>query len=109
MAREHPFLLAGEWRRSDRPGEVRSPYNGEVVGVTFIPSEKQVEEAIEGAVGGFEQTRRLSSEERARMLTRVREGLAARREEFVRTIVLEAGKPWQDAAAGTDRALPKLG
>jgi len=108
MAREHPFLLAGEWRRSDRPLEVRSPYNGEVVGVTFVPSEEQVEEAIEGAVGGFEQTRRLSSEERARILTRVREGLAARREAFVRTIVLEAGKPWKDAAAETDRALHNL-
>ena len=35
MAREHPFLLAGEWQRSGRPLEARSPYNGEVVGVTF--------------------------------------------------------------------------
>ena len=93
MAREHPFLLAGEWQRSDRPLEVRSPYNGEVVGVTFIPSEQQVEEAIQRAVSGFGETRRLSSEERAQILTRVRDGLAARREDFVRTIVLEAGKP----------------
>src|SRR3989337_1419447 len=86
MAREHPFLLAGEWQRSDRPLEVRSPYNGEVVGVTFVPTEQQVEKAIERAVSGFEQTRRLSSEERARILTRVRDGLARRREGFVRTI-----------------------
>jgi len=108
MAREHPFLLAGEWQRSDRPLEVRSPYNGEVVGVTFVPSAEQVEEAIQRAVSGFEQTRRLSSEERARILTRVRDGLAGRREDFIRTIVLEAGKPWKDAAAETDRALHNL-
>src|SRR3970040_822554 len=108
MAREHPFLLAGDWQRSDRPLEVRSPYNGEVVGVTFVPSEEQVEAAIERAVSGFEQTRRLSSEERARILTRVRDGLAGRREDFIRTIVLKAGKPWKDAAAETDRALHNL-
>ena len=108
MAREHPFLLAGEWQRSGRPLEVRSPYNREVVGVTFVPSEQQVEEAIQRAVSGFEETRRLSSQERAQILTRVRDGLAARREDFIRTIVLEAGKPWKDAAAETDRALHNL-
>src|SRR3970282_2567488 len=108
MAREHPFLLAGEWQRSDRPLEVRSPYNGEGVGVTCVPSEEQLETPIERAVSGFEQTRRLSSEERARILTRVRDGLAGRREDFIRTIVLEAGKPWKDAAAETARALPNL-
>src|SRR3989304_2378620 len=58
MAREHPFLLAGEWQRSGQPLEVRSPYNGEVVGVTFVPSAEQVEAAIERGGGGFEQTRR---------------------------------------------------
>src|SRR3990170_4719147 len=108
MAREHPFLLASEWQRSGRPLEVRSPYNGEVIGVTFVPSEQQVEAAIERAVSGFEETRRLSSEERARILARVRDGLAARREDFVRTIVLEAAKPWKDAASETDRALHNL-
>ena len=108
MAREHPFLLAGEWQRSDRALEVRSPYDGEVAGVTFVPTGEQVEEAVRRAVSGFEETRRLSSEERARILTRMRDGLAARQEEFVRTIVLEAGKPWKDAAAETDRALHNL-
>src|SRR3970040_2544685 len=99
MAREHPFLLPGEWQRSGQPLEVRSPYNGEVVGVTFVPSAEQVEEAIQRAVSGFEQTRRLSSEERARILTRVRDGLGTRREDVIRTIVLEDGKPWKDDAA----------
>ena len=108
MAREHPFLLAGEWQRSSRPLEVRSPYDGEVAGLTFVPTEEQVEQAVQRAVSGFEQTRRLSSEERARILTRMRDGLAARQEDFVRTIVLEAGKPWKDAAAETDRALHNL-
>src|SRR3990172_12198013 len=101
MTREHPFLLAGEWRRSERTLEVRSPYDGEVVGVTFVPSEEQVEEAIGRAVSAFEETRRLTSEERAQILTRIRDGLAARQEDFIRTIVREAGKPWEDAAAET--------
>src|SRR3972149_6910927 len=108
MAREHPFLLAGEWQRSGRPLEGRSPSNGDVVGVTSVPTEQQVEKAIERAVSGFEQTRRLSSEERARILTRVRDGLAGRREDFIRTIVLEAGEPPKAPPAETDRALHNL-
>ena len=39
---------------------------------------KQVEEAIQRALSGFQETRRLTAEERARILVRMRDGLAAR-------------------------------
>jgi glyceraldehyde-3-phosphate dehydrogenase (NADP+) len=108
MAKVYPFFLAGEWQQSEERLEVKSPYTGEVVGVTSIPTEAQVERAIERAVSGFELARRLSSEERARILTLIREGIAKRKEDFVRVVVLEAGKPWKDASTEVERALHNL-
>ncbi len=107
-AKSHPFFLAGRWERSGERLEVRSPYDDEIVGTTFVSTPEQVEQAVEGAVEAFEATRRLSSEERARILARIGEGVAARKEEFVRTIVLEAGKPWKDASGEVERALHNL-
>ncbi len=91
MAKVYPFFLAGEWQQSEEWLEVRSPHTGEVVGTTSIPTSEQLERAVRGAVAAFETTRRLSSEERAGILTRIRDGVAARKEDFVRIIVQEAG------------------
>jgi glyceraldehyde-3-phosphate dehydrogenase (NADP+) len=104
----YPFFLAGEFAESAHPLELTSPYDGSVVGTTFAPSAEQVERATQAAVAAFEETRRLTSEERANILVRIREEVAARREDFVRVIVLEAGKPWKDASAEVDRALHNL-
>ncbi len=108
MAKVYPFFLAGEWQQSEDWLEVKSPYDGQVVGVTSIPTDAQVERAVEGAVSGFQLTRRLSSQERARILTRIGEGIARRQEDFIRIIVQEAGKPWKDASSEVERALHNL-
>jgi glyceraldehyde-3-phosphate dehydrogenase (NADP+) len=108
MAKTYPFFLAGEWHQSEERLEVRSPYDGEVVGTTSVPTAEQLEWAVQAAVAAFETTRRLSSEERARILVRIRDGVAARREEFARIIVQEAGKPWKDASTEVERALHNL-
>ena len=108
MAKVYPFFLAGEWHQSEEWLEVKSPYNGEVVGITSVPTREQLERAVQAAVNGFETTRRLSSKERAGILTRIRDGVAAREEDFVRIIVQEAGKPWKDASTEVERALHNL-
>lgn len=77
-AKTYPFFLAGEFATSRESVEVRSPYDGAVVGTTSIPTAEQVERAVQAAVTGFERTRELSSEERANILTRIRDGVAAR-------------------------------
>ena len=108
MAKSHRFLLAGEWQKSEELLEVRSPYSGDVIGTTYAPSEQHVERAVQAAVDAFEITRRLSSEERASILIRLRDGVSARKEEFTTVIVQEAGKPWKDASTEVDRALENL-
>jgi hypothetical protein len=37
-AKEYPIYVAGEWQTSSEPLEVRSPYSGELLGVTFQAS-----------------------------------------------------------------------
>jgi len=104
----YPFFLAGEFADSDQCLDVMSPYDGSVVGTTSIPTEGQVDQAVHAAVAAFEETRRLSAEERANILVRIRAGVAARKDDLARIIVLEAGKPWKDASAEVDRALHNL-
>ena len=108
MAKEHPIFLGGRWEKSDAPMEVITPYNGEAIGVTYRPTEEQVEKATQIAVNTFETTRKRPAYERASILQRILDGVAKRKEEFVKTIVLEAGKPWKDASGEVDRSLHNL-
>jgi glyceraldehyde-3-phosphate dehydrogenase (NADP+) len=64
-----------------------------------------MERAIRAAREAFPHTRSLSSAERHAVLAAIGDGIAARREEFARGIVDEAGKTIRDARAEVDRAL----
>ncbi|MEY4045934.1 MAG: hypothetical protein RIR19_403, partial [Chloroflexota bacterium] len=37
------ILVAGAWESSDRPHEIRSPFDGHLVGTTYLASADQVE------------------------------------------------------------------
>jgi len=100
-----PYYIAGEWRRSDAKLDVISPYDGSVVGTTSYASERDVEDAIVAAERAFEETRRLPSYARHDALMRLRRGMDERRDEIIRSIVLEAGKPLKDATAEFERGL----
>ncbi|MDO8611258.1 MAG: aldehyde dehydrogenase family protein [Dehalococcoidia bacterium] len=109
MSESRPYYIAGQWKRSGARLEVFNPYNGEVVGTTSYATDADVEEAVVAAERAFEETRRLSSRERFEILMRVREGMERRRDEIIRLIVKEAGKPLTDATAEFERALLTLG
>ena len=105
MPEQRPFFIAGEWRHSDAPLEVTNPYDGSVVGITSCASESDIEDAMAAAERAFEATRRLASHERSDALMRIREGMQRRRDELIRLIVQEAGKPIKDATSEFERAL----
>ncbi len=69
-------------------------------------------DALEGAIAradeAFARTRRLPSGKRAAILRLIRDGIEARREEFVESIVAEAGKPVRLARGEVDRCLLTL-
>jgi glyceraldehyde-3-phosphate dehydrogenase (NADP+) len=104
-ARTYPIYLAGEWVESDDPLEVINPYDGSVVGVTYNASAGQLEQAITAAEAAFNVTRAMPTFERAALLERIADGLAARRDEVVRMIALEAGKPVREGEVEVDRGV----
>jgi glyceraldehyde-3-phosphate dehydrogenase (NADP+) len=104
-AKSYPIFLAGEWVESDDPIEVVNPYDGSVVGVTYNASPAQLDQAIAAAEAAFKVTRAMPTFERAALLERIATGLADRREEVVRMIALEAGKPVREAEVEVDRGV----
>jgi glyceraldehyde-3-phosphate dehydrogenase (NADP+) len=104
-AREYPIYVAGEWQAAGEPLEVRNPYSGDLIGVTYQASRDQLEQAIVGAEQAFEVTRRMPTYERVALLKAMAAGLKSRRDEIAQMISAEAGKPIRDAEVETDRGV----
>jgi len=99
------FLLDGKWIEEGDPVEVRAPYDGTVVGRVFQGKREHAEAAIRAAVKAFGTTRRLPAFERQRVLRRVAECIAQRKEEFAHVLAQEAGKPIKAARSEVDRSV----
>jgi len=101
----HGFLLDGKWVEEGDPVEIRAPYDGSVVGRVFQGRREHAEAAIAAAVKAFGTTRRLPAFERQRVLRRVAESIAQRKEEFAHTLAQEAGKPIKAARSEVERSI----
>lgn len=97
MAKQYPYYCAGEWRSSDRPLEIRNPWNDEIVGTTSFATEDDVEDAIRAAEDAFEIMRVMPLYERAAALDKLADSLEERGEEVARLLAQEAAKPLRDA------------
>ena len=103
--RSFGFYLNGDWVTHGRDVVVTSPYDHSVVAVVHEAERDDVEAAIESAVQAFAVTRKMSSYQRANILRKITAGIAARREDFARTICQEAGKPIKTARIEVERAI----
>lgn len=83
--------------------EVRSPYSGEVVGTVPLADGAAVERALQTAERGAAQMRELAAHERAEILHRAADAIAADERQLAHTIVSEQGKHWGDANAEASR------
>jgi len=99
------FLVDGKWLESGDIVEIKSPYDGSVVGTVFQGRREHAEAAIAAAVKAFGTTRRLPAFERQRVLKRVAQGIGERKEEFSRTLSQEAGKPIKAARTEVESAI----
>ncbi len=104
MEREHPLLIAGFWKRTDDVLEVKSPYDGAVVGETYLAGEAELEEAVHAAQAAFTAFKGYSAFKRGEVLFDIVSGLKERSEDLARTIAMEAGKPIGEARAEVRRA-----
>src|SRR5271169_2226298 len=101
----HGFFVDGHWLEEGDIVEVRSPFDGAVVGRVVQARREHAEAAIAAAVKAFGTTRRLPAFERQRVLRQIAVGIHDRKEELSRTIALEAGKPIKSARSEVDRAV----
>jgi acyl-CoA reductase-like NAD-dependent aldehyde dehydrogenase len=107
QAADHELLIAGERVATGEWSEVRSPYDGDVVGRVAIADEELVDRAIgvaadTFAAGGFPQHERAAVLERAAELVRDRE------DELTLAIAAEAGKPLKTARVEAQRCAGTL-
>jgi acyl-CoA reductase-like NAD-dependent aldehyde dehydrogenase len=101
----HGFFVDGRWMEDGDIVEVRSPFDGSVIGRVVQGRREHSEAAIAAAVKAFGTTRRLPAFERQRVLRRVARSVAERKDEFSRTLAQEAGKPIKAARMEVDRAV----
>ena len=101
---EFGVLIGGRTAPTGDTLDVRSPYDGSLLAVLHNARPAEIERAIAGAVSAFPATRAIPAWKRSAVLDAVATALAARREEFARTIALEAGKPIRTARLEVDRA-----
>jgi acyl-CoA reductase-like NAD-dependent aldehyde dehydrogenase len=98
------LYLDGSWIDDERAtGDVRSPWDGALVGHYAVATEADVDAAIAAARAAL--ARPLTPTRRWEVLSRAAELIAARREELARLIVREAAKPIRDARVEVDRAV----
>ena len=105
MPKEYGFLINGEWMPGGKKREIRSPYNGETAGIVSVPDRETAIGSIGSAESAYVKWRESPSHERSRILRKIAEGIAARKEEFARTLVLEGGKPLKTARVEVSRAV----
>lgn len=104
MDADFPFCLAGEPGRSSETLEVRNPFNGSVIGRTWLAGDTEFERAVSAAERAALVMRNMPAHERAAILMTVSAELKSRRDKIARTLAGEAGKPIRDATTETERA-----
>lgn len=99
------FFLAGKEHESKEILEVKNPYNEEVIGETFLATERDLEEAVEASFQGFQETRKLPAYRRSEILLKIRSKLENEAESFAKLMSLESGKPIKDARREVQRGI----
>jgi acyl-CoA reductase-like NAD-dependent aldehyde dehydrogenase len=107
QAVDHKLLAAGEWLETGEWGEVKSPYDGTVVGRVAEGDAALVDRAAKAAQEAFESAD-FPQHERAAALDRAAELVGERIEDLALTIAAEAGKPLKTARVEAARTVDTL-
>ncbi|GAA2322382.1 aldehyde dehydrogenase family protein [Streptomyces kunmingensis] len=105
MTATHAFWLAGRQATGDATFDVTNSYDGRLVGTVSMPTDAQVEEAVEAAHAIREEFAATPAHVRAKALNHVADRLTERTEEIARLISAENGKPIKWARGEVGRAV----
>jgi acyl-CoA reductase-like NAD-dependent aldehyde dehydrogenase len=100
------LYVDGEWYETGETVDVTSPYDGSVVGRVAYGGGGDARRAIDAAERAMKAP--LPAHQRAALLEGVAGLVRERRDEFARTIALEAGKPIATAGVEVDRAVQTM-
>jgi acyl-CoA reductase-like NAD-dependent aldehyde dehydrogenase len=103
IATEKRLLIGGEWVETGDWLEVRSPYDGGLVGRVPKAGAAETRQALDAAETAMRAP--IAAHERAAILDRVATLLQERADEVARTISAEAGKPMKAARIEASRAV----
>lgn len=101
----YDIFCAGKFLRTGIPLEVKSPYNNEQVGHTWLAGRKEYELAVGAAIAARQVLAKQPAHERSAILMRLVELMKGDREVFARLIAQEAAKPIKYAFGEVDRAI----
>ena len=104
---DHKLLAEGEWIETGEWGEVKSPYDGTVVGRVAEGDAALVDRAVKAAHEAFE-TADFPQYERAALLDRAAALVRERRDDLALAIAAEAGKPLKTATVEAERCVDTL-
>ena len=99
------LFIGGKWIDTAGSLQVRNPFTGDPVARVSLGDESTLDYAITAAHAAFPVTRAVPAHQRAEMLLRVARGIEGRKDEFIRTMISEAGKPFTYADAEVARAI----
>jgi glyceraldehyde-3-phosphate dehydrogenase (NADP+) len=100
----HKILIGGEWTNGAETFGVTAPYSGQRLAEVYSADANEGLRAVAAASEAASKMRSLSRFEIAAGLQRISDQIGARREEFAKTIALEAAKPIRLARGEVDRA-----
>ncbi|HEY6654753.1 MAG TPA: aldehyde dehydrogenase family protein [Solirubrobacterales bacterium] len=107
QATDHKLYVAGEWTETGEWSEVKSPYDGTVIGRVPKGDAALVDRAVGAAHAAFESGG-FPAHERAALLDRAAELVAEREDDLTMTIAAEAGKPVKTARVEAQRCVSTL-
>ncbi len=97
--------VAGEWVETGQEMAVINPFSGEVVDSVAVCGPAEIDQALSQAVASQAAIRRLAPYQRAMALARVRDGIEAQKEQFVRTLSQENGKTLAESRLEVTRSI----
>lgn len=97
--------IGGQERETREVQEVRSPYDGRVVGEVCVGSARDLDDAVSVADRGFDASRRLPTHRRVEILEGIARGIEAHLHELAELITRESGKPIQFSLGEVARAI----
>lgn len=100
----YSMYIGGQWVTSDQWFEVKSPYDGSLIGLVPVATPEQVTSAIDAAEKAFQLAVRMTPYDRYVILKKTADLLVAHAEELARAITSENAKVLRESRGEVARA-----